>query len=63
MKSSRAISHIRCLHETNISKTNSVIIIRDQIPDDDDDDDDDDNDQDSPRNVGFIQTPDTADSP
>jgi len=30
---------------------------------DDDDDDDDDDDRDGPRNVGFIRTPDAADSP
>jgi len=49
MKSSGAVSHIRCLYEIDFS----VI-----IPDDDDDDD-----RDGPRNVGFIQTPDAADSP
>jgi len=60
MKSSRAISRVRCLYETDISRTISVLIIREyQIHDDDDDDDD----QDGHRNFGFIQTPYTADSP
>jgi len=46
MKSSRAFSGVRCLYETDVSKT---------IPDDDDGD--------GPRNVGFIQITDAADSP
>jgi hypothetical protein len=64
MKSSQAISHIRCLYETDISRTISVIIIRDLIsnpwwwwwwwwwrrwPS-------------GPWDISFIQTPGTADS-
>jgi len=47
MKSSRAISRVRCLYETDVSMC--------RIPHDVD--------RDGPRNVGFIQTPGTADSP
>jgi len=50
-KSSRATSRDRCLYDTGVSRIFSVII---QIPDDDGND---------LRNVGFIQTPDAADSP
>jgi hypothetical protein len=56
--SSRAISRVRCLYETDVLRAISVL-----IPDGDDDDDDDDDDRDDPRNVDFIQTPDAADSP
>jgi hypothetical protein len=48
MKSSRAISRVRCVYWTDVSRTISVIIIGDR---------------DGPRNVGSVQTPDTADSP
>jgi len=50
MKSSRTINHLRCLYGTDVSRTISV-----QIADDDD--------RDGPRNVGFLQTSDVADSP
>jgi hypothetical protein len=70
MKPSRASSRVKCLYETDVSKTISVvvvvvvvviviiiiIIIRVLIYRSDDD-------PDSFRNVGFIQTPEAADSP
>jgi len=54
VKSSQAISLIKCLYWTNVSRTILVIVtvvIRDQIPDDDD--------QDGPQKVSSIQTPDS----
>jgi hypothetical protein len=72
MKSSRAISCVRCLYETDVSRAISVLITA--IGDEDRDghrnvgfiqtpDARCDEDRDGPRNVGFIQTPDAADSP
>jgi hypothetical protein len=48
LKSSRAISRVRCLYKTGVSMTY-------QIPYE--------GDRDGHRNIGFIRTPDAADSP
>jgi hypothetical protein len=50
IKSSRAISRVRCPYETDVSRIILVTNLRDLTSD-------------GPRNVGFIQTPDAADSP